>query len=59
MNEKEIKLQRALDLLELSSNKIVETQGYNRKVESQRILEELIKEQIKNAHTYSAARKVR
>lgn len=52
-------LEESLLRLELSAKKIVETRGYTREVEKIKILEELIKEQLINENTRSAARSLR
>jgi hypothetical protein len=59
MTEKEQKLKKVLDQLEVSSHKIVETQGYNRIAERLRILEELIKEQVRHANSRPTTRPIR
>lgn len=52
-------LQGTLQKLEKTSESIVKSRGYTREVERLRILTELIKEQLANENTRSAARQVR
>ncbi len=59
MNDTEFKLKVALQRLETSVQKILDTRGYGKDVKGLKALEELIKEQLTHANTRSAARKVR
>lgn len=51
MNDGVKHLKQALKKLEESACKIVETQGYTSEMKKIRLLEELIKEQLKNENT--------
>jgi hypothetical protein len=53
------KLSVALKRLQDCSAKIVQTQGYTREVKSLKILEEMIREQITNAHPRPSTRTIR
>lgn len=53
------KLQAALERLEISSRKIVSTRGYSKDAKSLKLLEEMIKEQLQNAHSGSSTRTIR
>ncbi|MCC7404337.1 MAG: hypothetical protein IT288_08060 [Bdellovibrionales bacterium] len=59
MKKPEEELRSTLRKLEESGRKIVATRGYTREVEKIRMLEELIKEQLKNENTRYATRPVR
>lgn len=51
MSQSELLLREALEKLEESAKKIVATQGYGNDVKKIRLLEEIIKEQLKNENT--------
>jgi hypothetical protein len=53
------KLKTALERLEQSAQKIVETRGYTRDVKSLKILEEIIREQLTHANTRTSTRTIR
>ena len=59
MSESENRLKAAIQRLEKSASKIVNTRGYNKDASSLKILEEMIREQIINANTRSSTRTVR
>jgi hypothetical protein len=59
MKDLEAQLKCALQRLEVTAKKIVETRGYGRDAARLRLLIEIIKEQQKNADTCSPARQVR
>ncbi len=59
MNDTENKLNQALQRLQQCSQKIVQTRGYTMEVKSLKILEEMIREQMTNAHTRPATRTIR
>jgi hypothetical protein len=59
MNETEDKLKAALERLETSAQKIVNTRGYGKDAKSLKLLEELIREQLGNANTRSSTRTIR
>lgn len=52
-------LQLALQRLEMSTRKIIQTRGYSKDVKSLKLLEEMIKEQLTNAHPRSSTRSIR
>jgi hypothetical protein len=52
-------LESVIQKLELSAQQIIKTRGYTREVERVRVLEELIKEQLRNESAHTAARKTR
>ena len=57
--ETQIHLTRILERLEESSQKILSTRGYTRDCARIKLLEELIKEQVKNEDSDSSAGQVR
>jgi hypothetical protein len=59
MKDLETQLKEALQRLEVSAKKVVETRGYGRDPARLRLLMELIKEQLKNEDTRSSTRPVR
>jgi hypothetical protein len=59
MSEAQDKLKDALERLEQSAQKIVETRGYTKDVKSLKVLEEMIKEQLINANTRTSTRTLR
>ncbi len=59
MKMEEDVLLRALKELEESARKIVETQDYQKEVKKIHLLEELIKEQLKNENTRHSTRPLR
>lgn len=59
MSEAQDKLKDALERLEQSAQKIVETRGYTKDVKSLKVLEEMIKEQLINANTRTSTRTIR
>ena len=59
MKDLESQLQGALQRLELSAKKIVETRGYGKDASRLRLLVELIKEQLKNENSRTPTRPVR
>lgn len=59
MNETPDKLKAALDRLEASTYKIIQTRGYSKDAKSLKLLEEMIKEQLTNAHPRTATRTIR
>ncbi|MCB0384383.1 MAG: hypothetical protein KDD43_03250 [Bdellovibrionales bacterium] len=59
MKKAEGELREALKKLEESGRKIVETRGYTKEVEKIRMLEELIREQLKNESSDYSTRPVR
>ena len=58
-NPTESSLLEAVQKLEQATEKIVKTSGYTQDTKKMRLLIELIKEQIRNENTVSAARTVR
>jgi hypothetical protein len=59
MTESPDKLKAALERLETSTRKVIETRGYSKDAKSLKLLEEMIKEQLKNAHPSTSARTIR
>jgi hypothetical protein len=59
MNETPDKLKAALERLETSTRKIIQTRGYSKDAKSLKLLEEMIKEQLTNAHSRSSTRTIR
>lgn len=59
MSEAQDKLKDALERLEKSAQKVVETRGYTKDVKSLKVLEEMIKEQLINANTRTSTRTIR
>ena len=59
MNDLEKKLQSALERLEQSTKKIIQTRGYSKDVKSLKVLEESIREQLINANTRHSTRTIR
>lgn len=59
MNETPEKLKAVLDRLETSTQKIISTRGYSKDAKSLKLLEEMIKEQLTNAHPRSSTRTIR
>ena len=59
MSHSEDKLRAALERLELSTKKVIETRGYTREIKSLKALEEIIREQLIHAHTRPSARTIR
>jgi hypothetical protein len=59
MNESPAKLKAVLERLELSTRKIISTRGYSKDAKSLKLLEEMIKEQLTNAHPRSSTRTIR
>ena len=59
MNDSEDKLRAALQRLEQSTQKVIETRGYTKDVKSLKVLEEMIREQLTNANTRSSTRSIR
>ncbi len=55
----EKKLKESLERLEKSVQQIMSTRGYNNDVKSLKILEEMIREQLGNAHTRHSTRTIR
>jgi hypothetical protein len=59
MSEPQDKLKLALERLEQSTRKIIDTRGYTKDAKSLKILEEVIREQLINANTRSSTRTIR
>lgn len=59
MSVSEEKLKAALERLEESTRKVINTRGYSREVKSVKALEEMIREQLTHANTRSATRTIR
>jgi hypothetical protein len=59
MSETQDKLKSALERLEQSTQKVIETRGYTKDVKSLKLLEEMIREQLTNANTRSSTRTIR
>ena len=59
MKDSPDKLKAALLRLETSTAKIIQTRGYNKDTKSLKLLEEMIKEQLTNAHPRSSTRSIR
>ena len=59
MKKAEGELRETLRKLEKSGQKIVETRGYTKEVEKIKLLEELIREQLKHENSRCSARSVR
>lgn len=59
MKDLEGQLLKALQRLEVSAKKIVETRGYGKDAARLRLLVELIREQLKNENPDSATRSIR
>ncbi|MGE4131757.1 MAG: hypothetical protein AB7F86_08960 [Bdellovibrionales bacterium] len=59
MSQEEAKLRESLKRLEESSRKIIETSGYTGEVRSIRMLQEMIKEQLRNATASHSTRPIR
>jgi len=59
MSDLEKKLQEALERLEQSTKKIIQTRGYSKDVKSLKVLEEAIREQLVHAHTRNSTRTIR
>lgn len=59
MKETPTQLKAALERLETSTRKIISTRGYNKDAKSLKLLEEMIKEQLTNAHPRSSTRTIR
>ena len=59
MSDIEKSLQATLLRLQQSAQKVVETRGYTKEVAKIRVLEEAIKEQLKNENPRSTTRSVR
>ena len=59
MKTNEQMLKAALDRLDQSTQRILETRGYSKDAKALRALNELIREQLKHANTRSAARTLR
>lgn len=59
MKEADSQLMGALKRLQQSAQKIVETRGYTREAGKIRMLEELIREQLKGENTRTSARPTR
>lgn len=57
--KKRSQLEEALEKLDKSARKIIETRGYTKRVEKIRLLEEMIKEQLINEDSRSSARPIR
>lgn len=58
-NELEMKLQKSIDRLEASAEKLIQTSGYTQESRRLKMLIELIREQIKNENTRHSAREIR
>lgn len=59
MSDIEKDLQAALLRLQQSAQKVIETRGYTKEVAKIRVLEEAIKEQLKNENPRTSTRQVR
>lgn len=59
MTETPDKLKAALERLETSTRKIISTRGYSKDAKNLKLLEEMIKEQLTNAHPHSSTRSIR
>jgi len=59
MNDTPDKLKTALERLETSTRKIIQTRGYAKDAKSLKLLEEMIKEQLTNANPRSSTRTIR
>ena len=59
MNESPEKLRAALERLETSTRKVIATRGYTGDAKSLKLLTEMIKEQLTNAHPRNSARTIR
>ncbi len=59
MSKNEQNLKKTLERLEASTKKVIETRGYTTDAKNLKILEEMIREQLTNANTRSAARSIR
>jgi hypothetical protein len=57
--DQEKELRNALQRLEQSAQKVVETRGYTKEVAKIRLLEEIIREQLKNENSRTTTRPVR
>ena len=59
MSGTEGKLKTALDRLEQSTRKLINTRGYNKDVKGLKALEEMIREQLTHANSRSSTRTIR
>lgn len=59
MKTNEEMLKAALDRLDQSTQRILDTRGYSKDAKALRALNELIREQLKHANARSAARSLR
>ena len=59
MNGHNHNIEKLLLQLKTSAQKIVETRGYTKEIEKLRILEELLKEQVKNENSSHSTRTTR
>ncbi len=59
MSESQDKLRMALERLEQSTQKIIDTRGYTKDVKSLKLLEEMIREQLIHANSRSSTRSIR
>lgn len=59
MSDLEKKLQAALERLEQSTKKLIQTRGYSKDAKSLKVLEETIREQLINANTRPSTRTIR
>ena len=57
--KKKKELESALERLNISARKIIETRGYTKEVEKLKLLEELIREQLSGENTRHSTRTVR
>lgn len=57
--EIEVQLKSALERLEVSAQKIVQSRSYTDEVERIRMLEELIKEQLRHENLSASTRQIR
>ena len=59
MSDSQDKLRKALERLERSTQKIIDTRGYTKDVKSLKLLEEMIREQLIHANSRSSTRSIR
>lgn len=59
MSASDAKLRDALERLQLSTQKILETRGYSKDAKSLKALEEMIREQLTNENTRHSTRTIR
>lgn len=59
MSETEAKLKKALERLQTTAQKIVQTRGYTQDARALKLLEEMIREQLINGNTRNSTRTIR